>query len=338
MHPSLAVYAPLVSLWSRLTNSSHLGEWCREISLSKNIKAWTLRATHHKSPRHQPAADFAHLCTLSRFIIKDVLSRCEDKLRLINTYDVVYASLFTYNYNYDIIKAFCEAWCPLTKTFLTSTGELSISLWDLHELAGLPMTGFLYDEVVPNTLEFTDVDEKRERFIPCSSKYLIYSYHLLQSAYGSPCSNLSIDKRVWFWSKEDIKYHLPPSCKEKKVVRPKLTHNPLHDIATHERRSTAEEALFVELCIKRNLKEEDYLAIYLACWLCVFALADEDVNFIYPSTLEMTSMTASDRRVNLAIPVLRKLSKSLLEQQLREAKDRFQDAQGPIRYGQVGAY
>ncbi|KAK4395873.1 hypothetical protein Sango_1741600 [Sesamum angolense] len=125
--------------------------------------------------------------------IEDVLSRCGDRLHHLKVYDVFYALLFTYDYNSDIVKAFCEA-----------------------------------------------------------------------------C--VSIDKWVKFWSKKDIEYHLSPSRKEKKMVRPELTHNPLRDIATHERWSTAEEALFVGLCIKGNLKEEDYLATYLACWLCAFAL------------------------------------------------------------------
>ncbi|KAL0286468.1 UNVERIFIED_CONTAM: hypothetical protein Scaly_2554800 [Sesamum calycinum] len=231
---------------------------------------------------------------------EDVLSRCRDRLRLINVYDVVYAFLFTYDHNSDIIKAFCEAWCPFTNTLLTSSGELSISLWDLHDLVGFSMTGYLCDVVVP-------------------------------SADGSQWSSVSIDKWVKFWFKKDIKYHPLPSHKEKKMVRPELTHDLFRDIATHERWSTVEDALFAELCIKGNLKKEDYLAAHLACWLYTFALPDEDVNSICLSTLEMASMTVSDRRVSLTIPVLslssEKLSKSLLEQQLREAKDRFQDAQ-----------
>ncbi|KAK4395656.1 hypothetical protein Sango_1719900, partial [Sesamum angolense] len=183
-----------VSPWPRLTNSSPLSEWCQETSLSKNVKAWILRANHHEPPRHQPSDDFAHLCTLGRSIIEgdakwdgdlrftgefrytkgywewteDVLSRCGDRLRHLKIYDAVYASLFTYDHNSDIVKAFCEAWCPLTNTLHTSAGEMSISLWDLHELVGLPMTGCLYDEVVPSALELTGVDEKRERFIPRS--------------------------------------------------------------------------------------------------------------------------------------------------------------------------
>ncbi|KAL0410995.1 UNVERIFIED_CONTAM: hypothetical protein Slati_3689200 [Sesamum latifolium] len=219
-------------------------------------------------------------------------------------YDAVYASLFTYDYNFDIIKAFCEAWCLLINTLLTSAGELFISLWDLHGLAGLPMMGCLYDEVIPSALELTGADEKGGRFISCSGKYLLYAYHLLQGADDDRCSNVSIGKWVKFWSKKAIKYHLPPPRKEKKTVRPKSTHNPLGDITTYKRWSTAEEVLFEKLCIGGNLKEEVYLAAYLACWLGTFVLPSKDVNSIRPSTFKMASMMVSGRRVSLAIPIL----------------------------------
>ncbi|KAL0395515.1 UNVERIFIED_CONTAM: hypothetical protein Slati_4517700 [Sesamum latifolium] len=310
----LAVYTPLVSCrnvspWPRLTNSFYLDEWSQEVSLSRNVKAWTLRATHHELPHHQQSNDLAPLRALDRSIVEsdakwdgdlqftrefhytkgywewteDVLSPvCGKRLHLINAYDAVYASLFTYDHNFDIIKAFCEAWCLLTNTLLTSAGELSISLWDLHDLVGLPMTGCLYDEFVSSALELTGVDEKGGRFILRSSKYLLYAYHLLQGADDDRCSNVSIDKWVKFWSKKAIKYHLPPR-KEKKTVRPKSTHNPLGDITTHKRWSSTEEALFEKLCIEGNLKEEVYLAAYLACWLCTSARTSPSfpVHFVY---------------------------------------------------------
>ncbi|KAL0286714.1 UNVERIFIED_CONTAM: hypothetical protein Sangu_2723300 [Sesamum angustifolium] len=328
----LAVYAPLiggrnVNPWPRLTNFSHLGEWCQEISLSKNIKTWNLRATHHGPLRQQPSDDFANLCTLSYSIIEgdakwdgdlrfigefhytkgywewteDVLSRCEDRLRHLKL-KVVESWSFTKRFQsirvgrgssgnlpkgvladrpkvrWFIVKAFCEAWCPLTNTLFTSVRKISILLGDLRELAGLPVTGCLYDEVVPNVLELTGIDEKRERFIPRSSNYLFYAYHLFQSVDDNQC------------------YH-------KKKVRPKSTHNPLGDIAIHERWSTVEEALFAKLCIERNLKKEVYLAAYLACWLCMF-VPGKDVNSIRPSTFKMASLMTNGRRVNLAILVL----------------------------------
>ncbi|KAL0297628.1 UNVERIFIED_CONTAM: hypothetical protein Sradi_6814900 [Sesamum radiatum] len=173
------------------------------------------------------------------------------------------------------------------------------------------MTGYLYDEVVPSTLELIDVDEKRERFIPRSSKYLLYAYHLLQNADDNRCSHVSIDKWVKFWFKKTSKYHPLPPRKEKKTVQPKSTHNPLGDIAIHERWSIAEETLFVKLYIERSLKEEVYLAAYLACWLCVFVLLSKDVNSIRPSTFKMASLMANSRRVNLAIPILASIYEGL---------------------------
>ncbi|KAL0339322.1 UNVERIFIED_CONTAM: hypothetical protein Sangu_1454300 [Sesamum angustifolium] len=218
-------------------------------------------------------------------ILKDIgsglrmLSRCGDRLRHLKIYDVVYASLFTYDHNSNIVKAFCEAWCPLTNTLLISVEELSISLWDLHEPAGLPMTGCLYDKVVPSALKLIGIDEKGERFIPRPRKYLLYTYHLLQSFDDNGYSH-------------------------KKTIQSKSTHNPLGDIAIQERWSTAEETLFAKLYIEKSLKKEAYLAAYLACWLCAFVLPNKDVNSVHPSTFKMASLMASGRRVNLAIPVL----------------------------------
>ncbi|KAL0401818.1 UNVERIFIED_CONTAM: hypothetical protein Slati_4211700 [Sesamum latifolium] len=171
--------------------------------------------------------------------------------------------------------------------------------------------GCLYDEDVPSALELTGVDEKGDRFIPHSSKYLLYAYHLLQSVDGNQCSSVSINKWVKLWSKKAIKYHLPPPRKEKKTFRPKSTHNPLGDIETHKRWSTAEEALFEGLCIKGNFKEEVYLVAYLACWLCTFVLPGMDVNSIRSSTFQMASMMASDRRVNLVILLLASIYEGL---------------------------
>lgn len=80
--------------------------------------------------------------------LEDVLFR--SKGILINTYiyDVVLASLYTYDQNVDVMRKFCEAWCPLINTLHTSLGEMSISLWDLYRLGRLPIVGPLYDEAI----------------------------------------------------------------------------------------------------------------------------------------------------------------------------------------------
>ncbi|KAL0309125.1 UNVERIFIED_CONTAM: hypothetical protein Sradi_5854800 [Sesamum radiatum] len=156
---------------------------------------------------------------------------------------------------------------------------------------------------------------KKDLFL-ISSKYLLYAFHLLQSADDNRCSHIFIDNWVKFWSKKTTKYHPPPPRKENKTVRPKSTHNSLGDIAIHERWSTAKEALFSKLCIERSLKEEAYLEAYLACWLCVFVLPDKDVSSVRPSTFKMASLMASGRRVNLATPIFASIYEGLIMLQL----------------------
>ncbi|KAI3470176.1 hypothetical protein Pfo_026839 [Paulownia fortunei] len=309
----LAVHTPLVGRyakpWPKLTNALYLEEWSREIPLNKNFKVWALQATHHQ-PSNKPTP----LPALGHYIIKgkakwgdaiqfaDILSWCEHKLLAVRIYDSVYASLFTYDHNSDIIKAFCDAWCPLTNTLLTSLGELSISLWDLYTLAGLPMIGSLYNEVVPSAKELTGVDEAESRFVPRSCKYLFHAYHLLQrGANGDQSSQVSIDE----W------YSLPPLRREKKASHFKSTHNPLGDFNIHEEWCPSEMALFSKLGVKESSRDETYLAAHLACWLCVFVLPNNDINSIHLSTFKMTSIMESGRRVSLIVPVLASIYKGL---------------------------
>ncbi|XP_021299429.1 uncharacterized protein LOC110428080 [Herrania umbratica] len=75
--------------------------------------------------------------------------------------DAIYASLYTYDRNKGVIRAFCESWCPTTNTIHTAFGEASLSLWDLHKLGGLPLHGWFYDEVIPSTKELIGVGKLR---------------------------------------------------------------------------------------------------------------------------------------------------------------------------------
>ncbi|KAI3459818.1 hypothetical protein Pfo_016481 [Paulownia fortunei] len=311
----LAVHTPLASRyakpWPKLMNPLYLVEWSREIPLSNNSKVWALQATHHQSS-NEPTP----LPTLGHHIIEgkakwgdtiqfaDIFSRCEHKLLPARIYDSIYASLFTYDHSFDIIKIFCEAWYPLTNTLLTSLGELSISLWDLHTLVGLPMTGSLYDEVIPSAKELTGVDEAESRFVPRSCKHLFHAYHLLRGgANGDQSSQVSIDEWVRFWSKK--------ATKEKKASRFKSTHNPLGDFDIYEEWCPSEMALFSKLGVKESSRDKTYLAAHLACWLRAFVLPNDDINSIRHNTFKMASIMASGWRVSLVVPILASIYKDL---------------------------
>ncbi|KAM2634946.1 hypothetical protein EV1_025361 [Malus domestica] len=79
-----------------------------------------------------------------------VLSRSKDVLTNVDLYHTVYTSLFSYDCHIFIIPAFFERWCSTTNTLHTAQGEMSISLWDLYRIGGLPIQGKFYDEVVPS--------------------------------------------------------------------------------------------------------------------------------------------------------------------------------------------
>ncbi|PIN11096.1 hypothetical protein CDL12_16307 [Handroanthus impetiginosus] len=320
--------------WPQLANSLYLKAWSQEISLNKTSKVWIFLAAHHQYSNelirnqesnssdqgghrvsnedflptrgHQIIQGRARWGDVLQFAgefqyikgywewTEDVLSRCKHKLDAAQIYNSVYASLFTYDRIPEVMKAFFEAWCPLTNTLLTSFGELSISLWDLHSIAGLPLTESLYDEVIPSFEELTSVDQTNNRFIPRSCKYLFHAYHLLRkSVVGGQFSRVSLEIWISFWSKKDMKYRQPLPRKEKKKIRPKSTHNPSGDFDVHQERTAMEETPFFKLGLDRKLRDETYLAAYLACWLCTFVLPINDVGSICPTTFKIASMMAT---------------------------------------------
>ena len=49
-----------------------------------------------------------------------------------------------------VFKAFCELWCRTTNNFCTKSGDMSISLWNLQAIGGLPINGAYNEEVIPS--------------------------------------------------------------------------------------------------------------------------------------------------------------------------------------------
>ncbi|KAL0439646.1 UNVERIFIED_CONTAM: hypothetical protein Slati_2447600 [Sesamum latifolium] len=260
-------YTPLIGRyarqWPRLTNPLYTEQWSREAAALLKGK-----------PSGETLFNLPASSATSRIWewTEDILSRCEQKLVAAQVYDSVYASLFTYDRNSEVIKAFCEAWCPSTNTLLTSFGELSISLWDLHTLAGLPINGLLYDEVV----------------------HVLRSLTVLTRRDEEPRSTVNL-----------------PAQREKSGSS-QLTHNPSGTFGVHGKWSSAEESLFSKLGIEGSLKEETFLAAYLACWLCTFALPTDGVGLIRPSTFKVASIMAAGRRIGLVVPVLASIYKDSL--------------------------
>ncbi|KAH0672034.1 hypothetical protein KY284_023121 [Solanum tuberosum] len=314
-----------VDPWPQLRNTLHMRSWISEYDHKSNkaSKAWYL-----EKPNPQRTNIASTLSNLGRRMIleelrwgdnivlegeyhcipgywewtEDVLSKNGQSLNNACISDAVFASLFTYDRNSNIIQAFCEAWCPQTNTLLTSIGETSISLWDLHILGGLPISGVPYEEVIPNSTELTGLDDKGERFLPRTCECMFAAFHHLKEK-NNGNMRVSFNEWIQFWCKKDRKYELAPPRKEKKSRRLSSTHNPTGEIPTEINTwSSNQEMVFSKLGAKHQ-KYETYLTAFLSCWLCAFVFPSEEGNFIRPETFKIASLMASSKRVSLAVPL-----------------------------------
>lgn len=155
--------------------------------------------------------------------VEDVLSRSKEALERTKIYDAVFASLFTYDVNDNVLQAFCELWHSSTNTICVGIGELSISLWDMHMIGGLPVHGTFFNEVVPSAKELSQTDQQAKPFLPKTCAYLFSAfYRLSNGAY----KEVSVRDWVNFWFKGPERYTESPPRGPKQHAKPKSNHSP----------------------------------------------------------------------------------------------------------------
>lgn len=69
-------------------------------------------------------------------------------------------------------------------------------------------------------------------------------------------------------------------------------------------RTKEESIIFEDLGVTSKDEDEVHLAVFLAIWLCVFALPSRCGSFIHPETFKVVSLMAHGLRFCLTIPVL----------------------------------
>uniref|UniRef100_A0A2N9GLN2 Aminotransferase-like plant mobile domain-containing protein n=1 Tax=Fagus sylvatica TaxID=28930 RepID=A0A2N9GLN2_FAGSY len=261
-------------------------------------------ATSSRAPPLQYTGEFSYIPKYWEWL-EDILSRNKKTLTDAKIYGAVRASLFTYDRNVHAMQAFFEYWCPATNTLHTSVGEISITLWDLCRIGGLPLFGSFYDEVVPSAKEMSS--------LPSSCEYLFAAFHHLSLKLGGPDSVTSTEW-VGFWFRGSVRYPKPPNRRSlRRSVRGKLSHNPRGIITTHRNqcRTEDEEAPFRILKVSEKAKEETWLAALLSCWLGEFVFPGKEANLIRPGTFKVASSMARGKKYCLAVPVLATIYKGL---------------------------
>ncbi|KAL2941883.1 Tuftelin [Bienertia sinuspersici] len=211
-----------------LVNSQNFLKNMSTVVKLDNIDAYVL---HNMMPDRDATNDKPPLLGRSIMLLgywewtEDVLSRYVDILELCSVRDAVYASLYSYDRDTNILRAVYESWCPSTNTFHTMVGELSISLWNLYKLGGLPISGRIYDEAVPDIHTLRAHTDKGVRRIPKAYKPILAANHQIVQRLESK-KGVSAQQWVDFWCKRSISYSAPVKRKRYTNAPPKSTHNP----------------------------------------------------------------------------------------------------------------
>ncbi|XP_056684069.1 uncharacterized protein [Spinacia oleracea] len=231
--------------------------------------------------------------------LEDVLHHSRRTLASTHILDAVYASMYIYKCNSPVMQAFCESWCPTTNTLHTSVGEMSISLWDIYDLGGLPVTGLFYDEVVPSAVELEGSDDEHSLYLPYSCKYLFMALHYLSEKHK--VTTITFETWCDFWFRDASKYFLASG--NKKSVLPTL----MKDFSSFNGPRSWSHKMYEAFRILRIPEahhRQTYLAAFLSCWLCAFVLPVSDLGCIRPGSFKPASFLASGKETSLAIPVL----------------------------------
>ncbi|KAH0729706.1 hypothetical protein KY290_000839 [Solanum tuberosum] len=298
---TLKVHAPIIGTFplvkKKLDTSHHLPEWSstktKDVTdnFSGNVtteKVLLLKSSTHQNivvaipPRRDENLSSWRVPSSGFCEVEDVLACCKETSDNIKTYDAIFASMFTYDHNENVLQAFCENWRPSTNTVSTFVEELSISLWDSRTIGGLPVHGFFYDEVIPSAKELTHVDDQGKSFLPRSC---------------------SLGPR---------KYVEPSPRTSKNHMKPRINHDPSGNIdMSFLPRTEEENAPFVELGIEESFRDETYLAAFLACWLCKFFLTNKKADCIRASVFKIASLIAHGEIFSLAVPFLASIYRDL---------------------------
>ena len=256
-----------------------------------------------------------------------VVARNTAVLKRASLFNAVMASLYTYDRNSDIDRAFCEAWCPSTNTLHTSAGEMSISLWDLWILGGLPIKGRFYEESIPCHQDLIGSPD----VCPRSCEHLFAAYYRIVSQ-RIDHSQITVSEWISFWvTRSEVKYLKPPPRKPKKTSRPRSTHNPDGIPIRRPDWSKAELKVFLDLSVTDDHRDKTYLAAFLSCWLCVFVFPDKQLS-LRPEVFKVASLMAEGYTFSLAVPVLANIYSGLRQVHDSTSSLGYSNACFPLHY------
>ncbi|KAI0531453.1 hypothetical protein KFK09_001008 [Dendrobium nobile] len=235
---------------------------------------------------------------------RHVLRAHHEVLKQAGVYRAIYASLFDYSrLSYGWLQALAEHWDSVTNTIWIGPNEMTITLWDLHLVSGLPILGTPYEECIPPDYDLFSRQpaghSRRGEFMYLEGLHQCLAHYCRLQRQRGRRRGAIVPLDVW------IESFLVQEAYVLLVAQP---HNPfgmglqspgLSSVGTFEPVSVDE----THPIFARGVSEQMSLVAFVATWLCSFVFPSQDRSF-RPSTLLMASLIASGRQVSLAPAVL----------------------------------
>jgi Plant mobile domain len=241
--------------------------------------------------------DKSHLRTCLRRFDRQVewtryiLMRERGVLQRARIYDLVYLSLFDYSMDDSLLHAFSERWGYTTNTLFLDDREMSLTLWELRQLTGLPIVGHYYDEYL-----ISDEDLEVPTRFPDSLRTIYGIYDTLRGHHDH------VPFRCWI-------DHFTAGYGGPTFTGPVLADDPL-GLGAPVLHFVGDLPPQDSICFPA-FDREVYLTAFLSWWICYFLIPSTPACTIRPSVFVMASRIARGQRVALAIPVLANIFRSL---------------------------
>ncbi|KAL2519667.1 PMD domain-containing protein [Abeliophyllum distichum] len=223
----------------------------------------------------------------------------------------VYSAAKDYSRPNSVYRVLCEVSCPDTNNFITTNGEIGISLWDIREITGLSIRGDYYEEVVPSLSELSNL-------LLQSCLYLFKAYSLIVDK--KKTDRIRHADWIEFWFQEDDCVTNPRKSKPfKKAMESKPRKEGQRTVKDRIRRPVVTDRPKETLCRDRSHwnsslsvdeEEELEIAAYLSLWLCRFIFPSRD-DYLRVETFKTASRMVAKSTYSLVPHILASIYRGL---------------------------
>ncbi|KAI0489452.1 hypothetical protein KFK09_029295 [Dendrobium nobile] len=234
-------------------------------------------------------------------------------LQQAEVYEAIYVSLFDYSrLSSSWLQSIIEHWDSVTNTCWIGPNEMTVTLWDLCIISGLPILGVPYEECIPIDYDLFSRrpagQHRRGEFVYSIELHqsLRHYYHLCQQKKRGRGRRAIIYLDTW------IESLLLPAALTTEFAH---VHDPFNK-RSHDLEQLSEDLFEPGLTDRlqpisaRGFSDNMLLVCFVATWLSYFVFPSQSRVF-RPSTLLMASLIASGRRVSLAPAILAQIYHNL---------------------------